>query len=109
MNIYLRDIFKAKYNRQKWREVLNLIMGTENISYSLNPKKYSLNESHQKIAENVLNIGSVKTNDNIELPLFEIHLQPNIVIERNRVSVNNIVKNILLKNGIMVSRYIKTF
>jgi len=99
MKKYLRDIFKAKYDRQKWREVLVRILGTDNINYSLNPKEYPLTESQQKTASKILNIGTIKTADNRELPLFEVNLLPNIIIERNRVSVNNIVKNRLLKDA----------
>jgi len=95
----LRKIFKAPYNRDAWRQTLAVILGTENVKYHLTPHSNNLTESQQKIAQKVFNLGFIRTAEGYQLPVFEVMLAPNIVIERNRVTVNNLIKNIILKDA----------
>ena len=95
----LREIFKKKYKRQRWQEVLIQIMGDDKVAYNLSPAKIDLSETQKKKVSSVLNIGTIETSDNKELPIFEVHLKPNVIIERNRVTVNELIKQHLIKDA----------
>ncbi|WP_346862924.1 Eco57I restriction-modification methylase domain-containing protein [uncultured Draconibacterium sp.] len=94
-----REIFKKKYKRKRWQSVLIQIMGDDKISYHLSPSSVELTETQLKKVHEVLNIGTIQTSDNKELPIFEVHLNKNVVIERNRVTVNEIIKQHLIKDA----------
>jgi len=95
----LRNTFKQKYDRKQWQSVLIKIMGDDNVNYSLTPKSIALTDTQLLKIEKVLNIGTILTSDKKELPVFEIHLKPTVIIERNRVTVNEIIKQYLIKDA----------
>ncbi|HEY5590178.1 MAG TPA: N-6 DNA methylase [Paludibacter sp.] len=95
----LRSTFKQKYDRKKWQSVLIGIMGDDKVNYSLTPKSIALTDTQLLKIEKVLNIGTIQTSDKKELPVFEIHLKPTVIIERNRVTVNEIIKQYLIKDA----------
>jgi hypothetical protein len=95
----LRSTFKQKYDRKQWQSVLIKIMGDDKVNYSLIPKSIALTDTQLTKIEKVLNIGAILTSDRKELPIFEIHLKPTVIIERNRVTVNEIIKQYLIKDA----------
>ncbi|HEY3389987.1 MAG TPA: hypothetical protein VGK38_10480, partial [Prolixibacteraceae bacterium] len=95
----LRNTFKQKYDRKQWQSVLIKIMGDDKVNYSLIPKSIALTDTQLTKIEKVLNIGAMLTSDRKELPIFEIHLKPTVIIERNRVTVNEIIKQYLIKDA----------
>jgi hypothetical protein len=95
----LRNTFKQKYDREQWQSVLIGIMGDDKINYSLTPKSIALTDTQLTKIEKILKIGTIQTSDRKELPVFEIHLNPSVIIERNRVTVNEIIKQYLIKDA----------
>lgn len=95
----LRNTFKQKYDRKQWQSVLIGIMGDDKVNYSLTPKSIDLTDNQLIKIEKILNIGTILTSDRKELSVFEIHLKPSVIIERNRVTVNEIIKQYLIKDA----------
>ncbi|MFP4460502.1 MAG: hypothetical protein ACLFSQ_13055, partial [Candidatus Zixiibacteriota bacterium] len=56
------------------------------------PQKVYINESELKTAKSVIKYGSFSTDDGVKVNLFEVILQPNTIIERNKVTVGSIIK-----------------
>lgn len=97
----LKEILKSKYERGKWRNVLTFLSGNKNLfKPHLEPKEITLlTKRENEIVKNLFEIGTLTTSDNITLPIFEVELQDNIKIEYNKVGVNQLIKEYILKDA----------
>jgi hypothetical protein len=97
----LKNILQNNYSRASWVNTLQFLSGNKNLlTVSLEPKQIILNtKKAQEIVRNLYHLGTLKTTDGITLPIFEIELQENIKIEYNKVGVNQLIKDFILKDA----------
>ncbi|MBL87751.1 MAG: hypothetical protein CMO82_13995 [Winogradskyella sp.] len=97
----LKDILQSNYNRGEWRNVLTFLSGNKNLlKPRLEPKEIVLTtQKATNIVKHLFELGTLETTDGITLPIFEIELQDNIKIEYNKVGVNQLIKEYILKDA----------
>jgi hypothetical protein len=97
----LKKILQNNYSRASWINTLQFLSGNKNLlTVSLEPQQIILNtKKGQEIVRNLYQLGTLKTSDGITLPIFEIELQENIKIEYNKVGVNQLIKEYILKDA----------
>ena len=98
----LKDILQNAYTQEKWIKTLQFLSGSKNLlTISLEPKAVEIKSAKAKeIVSEIVQLGSLKTTDGINLPIFDVTLQDGIKIEYNRVGVNDLLKNHILKDVI---------
>lgn len=98
----LKDILQNSYSQVKWIKTLQFLSGSKNLLIiSLEPKAIEIKSAKAKeIVSEIVQLGSLKTTDGITLPIFDVTLQDGIKIEYNRVGVNDLLKNHILKDAI---------
>ncbi|WP_271406468.1 Eco57I restriction-modification methylase domain-containing protein [Tenacibaculum soleae] len=97
----LKKILQNNYSRASWINTLQFLSGNKNLlTVSLEPQQIILNtKKAEEIVRNLYQLGTLKTTDGITLPIFEIELQENIKIEYNKVGVNQLIKEYILKDA----------
>ena len=97
----LKNIVQSSYNRENWINTLQFLSGNKNLlNITIDPIHFELStKKATDIVKNLLKLGTLKTSDGISLPIFEIELQPNIKIEYNKVGVNQLIKEFILKDA----------
>ena len=98
----LKDILQNAYTQEKWIKTLQFLSGSKNLlTISLEPKAIEIKSAKAKeIVSEIVQLGTLKTTDGITLPIFDVTLQNGIKIEYNRVGVNDLLKNHILKDVI---------
>jgi len=98
----LKSILQSPYSRKSWISTLQFLSGKRDlVTINLSPIEIGINTKEaDKIVDQFHQIGSVKTTDNITLPIFEIILNKDIKIEHNRVAVNEFIKKYIIKDAI---------
>ena len=98
----LKAILQNAYTQEKWIKTLQFLSGSKNLlTISLEPKAIEIKSAKAKeIVSEIVQLGSLKTTDGITLPIFDVTLQDGIKIEYNRVGVNDLLKNHILKDAI---------
>jgi adenine-specific DNA-methyltransferase len=97
----LKHILQSPYKRELWIKTVQFLSGQKNaLTIFVEPKHISLHtKKQQEIVRELIQLGTLKTTDNVELPIFEIQLQENVKIEYNRVGVNELIKEYILKDA----------
>ena len=97
----LKAILQNAYTQEKWIKTLQFLSGSKNLlTILLEPKAVELKSAKAKeIVSEIVQLGSLKTTDTITLPIFDVTLQDGIKIEYNRVGVNDLLKNHILKDA----------
>ena len=98
----LRQIFQAPYSRQKWSHILHFLSESKNLlRLRLDPIKipFDSNEADRLISS-FYELGTLKTSDDEEFPIFEVLLNDKVQIGHNKVTVNNFVKKYIIKDSI---------
>lgn len=98
----LRQVFQAPYSRQKWSHILHFLSESKNLlQLRLEPIKipFDSNEADRLISS-FYELGTLKTSDDEEFPIFEVLLNDKVQIGHNKVSVNNFVKKYIIKDAI---------
>lgn len=98
----LKEILQSAYSKAKWEKTLYFLSGSKNLlTILLEPKTVDIKSAKAKdIVSEIVQIGSLKTTDGINLPIFDVTLLDGIKIEHNRVGVNDLLKNHILKDAI---------
>lgn len=97
----LKHILQNPYKRELWIKTVQFLSGQKNaLTIFVEPKHISLHTKKQQvIVRELIQLGTLKTTDNVELPIFEIQLQENVKIEYNRVGVNELIKEYILRDA----------
>ncbi|OCB78851.1 Eco57I restriction-modification methylase domain-containing protein [Flavobacterium crassostreae] len=98
----LKAIVQNAYTPEKWIKTLQFLSGSKNLlTILLEPKVVEIKSAKAKeIVSGIVQLGTLKTTDGITLPIFDVTLQDGIKIEYNRVGVNDLLKNHILKDAI---------
>lgn len=98
----LKAILQNAYIQEKWIKTLQFLSGSKNLlTILLEPKTIEIKSSKaKKIISQIVQLGSLKTTDGKTLPIFDVTLVDDIKIEYNRVGVNDLLKNHILKDAI---------
>lgn len=98
----LKSILQSPYSRKSWISTLQFLSGKRDlVTINLSPIEIDINTKEaNKIVDQFHQIGSVRTTDNITLPIFEVVLNKDIKIEHNRVAVNEFIKKHIIKDAI---------
>jgi adenine-specific DNA-methyltransferase len=86
-------ILEATYNREVWLNVLKYFFGVRKILQQ--PLQISIDNSK---AEYAIELGSFVTADEREVGIFEVKLLPHVWIERNRVGLRNLLRQVYKYN-----------
>jgi len=99
------DILKSNYSRENWNILLNDIFGT-NFRAVINPDKL---QADNKTAKNVFQLGEITLEDGNTLAIYEVALQDNINVNRNRVAIRNLLRTHWNKyDGAFIANYKQT-
>ena len=101
-----QEILSGYYSLQSFKtDILIPVFEKKTSDFQLyeSPLDVPVNESENKIIQSIIQYGELKTYDNTIVNLFEVKLQPNIIIERNRVTVGNIIRKLLLNDAAFVN------
>lgn len=98
----LKDILQNGYTQEKWIKTLQFLSGNKNLlTVLLEPKIVDIKSvKANEIVSKIVQLGSLKTTDGIILPIFDVTLHDAIRIEYNRVGVNDLLKNHILKDAL---------
>ena len=98
----LRQIFQAPYNRKTWGYSLHFLSGDSNRSQLfLEPKSITLHTNEAtRLVKNFHQLGKLRTNDDVEFPIYEVILNNKVKISDNKVTVNNFVKKYIVSGAI---------
>lgn len=86
----LDPILKKAYNPLLWRRVLTDVFGARNLNQT--PQKILLPQN--ELADNAFELGFFNTTDDRIIGLYQIDLKENVKIERNKVSLRELLRNI---------------
>ena len=86
----LEQIFSKEYQPDLWREVLTDVFGVTNLYQT--PKTITLNLN--KVAKEAFELGSFDTSDDRIIGLYQVDLNDNPNIERNRVGLRETLRSI---------------
>ncbi|WP_373059992.1 Eco57I restriction-modification methylase domain-containing protein [Zunongwangia sp. H14] len=97
----LKSILQSGYKREDWRNVLSFLSGNKDLlKQRLEPKEIVLGtQKASKIVKELYELGTLTTTDGVQLPIFEIELHNNIKIEYNKVGVNPLIKDYILRDA----------
>ncbi|WP_448825852.1 Eco57I restriction-modification methylase domain-containing protein [Capnocytophaga bilenii] len=98
----LRQIFQAPYNQKTWGHSLHFLSGNnDRLQLFLAPKSITLytNEA-TKLVKSFHQLGKLRTNDDVEFPIYEVILNNKVQISHNKVTVNNFVKKYIVNDAI---------
>lgn len=84
------SILEKHYQPEKWLEVLKEYFGVKTLHRQ--PQQVLLPSND--IADLGIELGSFYTSDERLVGLYEIQLKPNVVIERNRVGLRSLLRNV---------------
>ena len=84
------SVLEKHYQPDKWLEVLKEFFGTKKLHQQPQSIVLPVND----IAEGGVELGSFYTSDERLVGLYEIQLKPNVVIERNRVGLRSLLRNV---------------
>ena len=98
----LRQIFQAPYNRKTWGYSLHFLSGNSNrTQLFLEPKSITLHTNEAtRLVKNFHQLGKLRTNDDVEFPIYEVILNNKVKISDNKVTVNNFVKKYIVSDAI---------
>lgn len=83
----IQDILQTSYIRDNWIKLIKSI-SAEPLLYK-KPKDLDLKND---IVKNAFELGSFDTSDGMKIGLYEIEIADNILIERNRVGLRNLLR-----------------
>ena len=86
----LDSVLKNAYNLPLWRQVLTDVFGARNLNQT--PQKILLPSND--LAENAFELGFFNTTDDRIIGLYQIDLKENVKIERNKVGLRELLRNI---------------
>ena len=98
----LRQIFQAPYNQKTWGHSLHFLSGNnDRLQLRSAPESITLytNEA-TKLVKSFHLLGTLRTNDDVEFPIYEVILNNKLQISHNKVTVNNFVKKYIVSNAI---------
>ena len=90
-----KTIIEAPYNRQNWQYLLHDIF-QGNITFYAAPAKINTDTT---VADCALYLGKVNTTDDRTIAVYEVPLAQNIVVERNKVKIRNLLLQHQTNNG----------
>jgi adenine-specific DNA-methyltransferase len=98
----LKNILQSTYDQGKWIKTLQFLSGSKNLlTILLEPKVVEIKSVKAKeIVSEIVQLGSLRTSDGFTLPIFDVTLVDGIKIEYNRVGVNDLLKNHILKDAL---------
>lgn len=82
-----RSIIESKYNRQNWQSLLHDIFQNK-VQFWQQPQEVVVDK---KMAKSALYTGKITLSDGHIIAIYEVELSDNIVIERNRVGIRNLL------------------
>ncbi len=89
----LQDILKSKYSVENWKIVLKNIFGAKTLFE--NPYlRESLKFPNSEIADEAFELGKFSTQDGREIGVFEVKVKSNVILERNRVGLRNLLNSV---------------
>ncbi len=82
-----KPIIESAYNRKNWQELLHDIFGRR-ITFFATPTRIDVNSDTAKSA---LYLGKIDLADGKTIAVYEVPLSESVVIERNKVSIRNLL------------------
>ena len=82
-----RPIIESAYNRKNWQELLHDIFGRR-ITFFATPTRIDVNSD---TAKHALYLGKIDLADGKTIAVYEVPLSESVVIERNKVSIRNLL------------------
>tara|TARA_R100001143_G_C3361001_1_gene135707 strand:- start:12659 stop:16237 length:3579 start_codon:yes stop_codon:yes gene_type:complete len=83
----LHELLSSKYKRDQWIDILKVVFKSGNVFANPQPADLPLKEKWK----NAYQLGSFSTADSYKLAVFEIEVADNIDLDRNRVSLRNLL------------------
>ena len=82
-----RSIIESRYKRTKWQELLYDIFRNK-VQFWQQPQSVPADES---MAKRALYLGKITLPDGHVIAIYEVELSDNVVIERNRAGIRNLL------------------
>jgi hypothetical protein len=89
----LDAILKNSFNLSLWQQVLSEIFGAKNLHQHSRPIE-NLPANSKELAEGAFELGFFNTTDDRIIGLYQIDLKENVKIERNKVGLRELLRNI---------------
>ena len=83
----LNELLSSKYNRDRWIDILKVVFKSGNVFAKPQPADLPQKEKWKQAYQ----LGSFSTADSYRLAVFEIEVADNIDLDRNRVSLRNLL------------------
>ncbi|MBD3723700.1 MAG: Eco57I restriction-modification methylase domain-containing protein [Flavobacteriaceae bacterium] len=97
----LKDILQSGYDQGKWIKILQFITGNKNLlNINLEARAKVLKSAKaESLVRELVELGTLKTTDGAVLPIYDVTLVDDLKIEYNRVGVNDLLKQFILKDA----------
>jgi hypothetical protein len=82
-----REVIESKYNRIAWEQLLHDIFKSKSEFFTI-PAPVNVNHD---VAEQAHYIGKITLADNQQIAVYEVQLSSSVQIERNKVSIRNLL------------------
>lgn len=82
-----KDIIESRYNRKNWYDLLHDVFGSR-ADFQKTPYKISPSTN---IAKNVYWLGKITLSDELRISIYEVELNDNVDIERNRRGIRDML------------------
>jgi adenine-specific DNA-methyltransferase len=90
--IQLENIFKSAYNYNDWKSLINTLF-TNSDFYKTPIESVDKTINHHKIAKSIQEFGTAHLADDKIVKFYDIELEPNKRVTKNRVELRNLIHN----------------
>lgn len=95
----IRQLLESPYNRKEWKNFLQ----TQFTNNKLNAEDRKIALSDNTLSKQCLSLGNYEINQYTKIGIFEVELNDNVNISRNRVALRNLLKSLTQQvSGAMV-------
>ncbi len=91
----IKKMLQEQYDRTSWKGFLLEVLSDQHIQLRQYAEEVPLNDRDRNIAQKIARYADIRTSDDKIFPVYEVILQDKTIIERNRVSVNELIKNLI--------------
>lgn len=87
----LQNIFQSTFNYEDWKEVIKSHF--KNVDFYLTPENRKEDKNAHNLAKTIVEFGSTQLADNKTLKFYDVELEENRHVAKNRVGLRNLIHN----------------
>jgi hypothetical protein len=94
----LKQLFNQKYKQENWKDILLSLFPGSNLY--LNVENIEISDTKKEIAKRVTVLGDLELNDKSRIQFYEVELQDDKKVTRNRVGLRNLIHSNVIPGNV---------